>query len=132
MVIIGVRKLVGGVAAALAVTMLLVSSPASATTIDECKTLINIVRTTLVSADIFGGNPDRTRAGLKSKLDGADAKLDQGKFDPDALQKLSEFQSKVRDLRDAGKPKIDVNDANQLIDEVDDAIVCVQNLIAGV
>ena len=122
-----IRKIFGSLAAVLAVTMLLGASPASATTINECKNLIDVVQTTLDGVEIGGGNPARTRASLESKLDGAKIKLDQAKVG-DALQKLTDFRSKVEELRDAAKPKIDAMDAQDLINDVNDAITCVQGL----
>jgi hypothetical protein len=73
------------------------------------------------------------RATLLSKLDGADAKIDQAKF-CDALQKLQQFRNTVNDLLNAAKPKIDADEANTLLTGVNDAIACVQELIlsAGV
>jgi hypothetical protein len=114
-------------AGVLAVTLLLGANPASATTIDECKILIDVVQTTLDGVEVGGGNPDRTRASLESKLAGAKIKLDQGKV-ADALKKLGQFRDKVEELRDAAKPKIDAGDAQSLIDAVDDAIECVDDL----
>ena len=122
-----IRKIFGGMSGVLAVTMLLGASPASATTIDECKALIDVVQTTLDGVEVGGGNPERTRASLESKLAGAKTKLDQAKVD-DALQKLGQFRDKVAELRDARKPKIDAGDAAVLIAAVDDAIACVESL----
>lgn len=122
-----IRKIFGSLAAVLAVTMMLGANPASATTVDECKALIVVVQTTLDGVEIGGGNPARTRASLESKLEGAKIKLDQAKVGG-ALQKLTDFRMKVEELRDAAKAKVDPLDAQDLIDDVNDAITCVQGL----
>jgi hypothetical protein len=127
MVVAGIKRIVGSMAGVLAVTLLLGASPASATTVDECKVLIDVVQTTLDGVVIGGGNPDRTRSSLESKLAGAKIKLDQAKV-ADALKKLGQFRDKIVELRDAAKPKIDAGDAQSLIDAVDDAIACVEDL----
>lgn len=108
--------------------LLTTALPAAATTIDECKALIDVVWSTLDGVEIGGGNPDRTRASLESKLAGAKTKLDQGKF-ADARRKLGDFQSSVESLRDAAKPKISAEDAQALLEAVGDAIACVECLM---
>lgn len=100
-----------------------------AATITECQALIDHIRAVLDGVEIGGGNPDRTRASLESKLGGAKIKLDQNKAD-DALQKLRDFADQVIQLRDAPKPKINPLDAQDLLDAMGDAIACVEALIA--
>lgn len=111
-----------------ALALVLAVLPVGATTISECQSLIAIVKGDLASVEIGGGNPDRTRAGLESKLDGASTKLDQAKF-ADAIAKLVDFQSQVAQLAGGGKPKIDQAAADLLTAGAGDAITCVCDLI---
>ena len=53
----------------------------------------------------MGNQAGKDEAGLLTKLNAAEAKLLQGKFD-DAVAKLIDFKDAVMALRDAAKPKI--------------------------
>jgi hypothetical protein len=108
-----------------ALSMLLVVRPASAD-ITTCHQLIASLRLATQGVTIS----DKDRATLLSKLDGADVKIDQAKF-CDALQKLTQFRDAVNSLLNAPKPKISQDDANTLLAGVNDAIACVQDLIAN-
>jgi hypothetical protein len=115
-----------------------IAVPARAqSTVDECKTRIDLIQTDLdvifASGGIGGNNIQRTYDSLTSKLQGAEAKLDQNKF-ADALRKLQDFRTAIIELRDAAKPKLSVEDANLLLDGnnsdandegVNGAIICV-------
>ena len=103
-----------------------------ATTVGECKGLIDIVEGTLGDADIGGKNPDRTRAGLESKLDGASMKVSQAKF-ADAIDKMTDFKYKVQDMtvpNRKGETKIDPDDAFDLEAGANEAIDCIEDLLA--
>ena len=108
-----------------ALFMLLSARPANAD-IPTCHQLIESLRLATQGVTIS----DKDRATLLSKLDGADAKIDQAKF-CDALQKLSQFRDTVTSLLNAPKPKISAEDANTLLTGVNDAIACVQDLITN-
>lgn len=118
------------VLATVALALGLVALPATATTISECQGLIAMTKGDLAGVEIGGGNPDRTRASLESKLDGASVKLDQLKLE-DAQMKLTDFQTSVANLVDVPKPKISAEDAAILTGDAGAAFDCVQNLIDG-
>ena len=117
--------------AAGAFLLLLAASPASATTITECHAAINAARGDLAGVVIGGNNPDQTRASLDSKLNTADLKLEQGKF-ADALQALTQFRDKVLSLQ-TQKKILDgaITTVADLVKAANDAVTCVNNLIAG-
>ena len=121
------RYLVPAVAVVLAVTGLTVA--ANAATVDDCQAKIATLATQTASAQFFGQNADMNRAGLLSKLDDASAKLAEAKF-ADAIQKLTDFRTKVEELNAAPKPKIDPDDAAALIAGANDAIACIDSLQA--
>ena len=114
----------------LTLLLLLSTIPVGATTVSECQDLISALETSLDGTEIGGKNVDRTRAGLEGKLGGASIKLDQAKFD-DAIQKLEDFKNKVLGLAGSKKPKMAQEDADALASDADDAIACVEALIAG-
>jgi PKD repeat protein len=95
---------------------------------EMCQELIQSTENELDDVDIGGKNSDRTRDGLESKLDGASAKLLEGKFE-DAIQKLVDFKTKLPKL--ANKGEISQEDADLLIAEADGAIACIQSIIDG-
>ena len=102
------------------VFVMAIAAPARAqSTVDECKSRIDLIQTDLdvifANGGIGGNNAQRTYDSLTSKLQGAEAKLDQNKF-ADALRKLEEFRTAIIGLRDAAKPKLSVADANLLLD----------------
>lgn len=90
--------------------------------VSECETLITPLADLTGSVEIVGRNADKDRRGLLGKLDDAVFKLGQGK-DADAVDKLSDFQSKVQQLSDAGK--INPDDAADLIADAGDVIACI-------
>jgi len=106
-------------------SMLLVARPASAD-ITTCHQLIASLRLATQGVTIS----DKDRAGLLSKLDGADVKINQAKF-CEALQKLTQFRDTINSLLNAPKPKISQDDANTLLTGVNDVIACVQDLITN-
>jgi hypothetical protein len=102
--------------------------PAYATTVTECQAAVTVVRGDLAGVVILGSNPDLTRASLVSKLDGANLKLDEGKFS-DALTKLTDFSSKISSLQTQGKLADGVTTISQLQLDTAAAISCVQSLL---
>ena len=88
------------------------SNPSDA---QECQALICDLREDLDLVTFLGRNHERDEAGLRSRLDGAIVKIEQGKAHPDAYTKLSMFELKVESLRDAGKPKLSAADADFLL-----------------
>lgn len=114
------------------------ATPARAqSTVDECKSRIDLIQADLndilESGGIGGNSAERTYESLTSKLQGAKDKLDQNKF-ADALRKLEEFRTAIIGMRDAAKPKLSAADANLLLDGnnsfpndegVNGAIICV-------
>lgn len=105
-------------------------STARAETVSDCQNLINKTASDLAGITIGGNNPDRTRASLESKLTGASTKLDEGKYQ-DAIDKLVDFRTSVENLAAATKPKISQEDAALLISDANNAIACIEGLIAG-
>jgi predicted S18 family serine protease len=120
----------GSAVAGCLLVLFLMATPAGATTISECHDTINVVRGELAGVEIGGNHPVQTRASLDSKLDGADLKLEQGKF-YDALQKLTQFRDKVLSLQSEGKITDGTSTVADLLAEANNAITCVNNLIAG-
>jgi hypothetical protein len=116
-------------ALALAIGALLLSFPAapsaSATTVTECKALIDSLISETQAVTITGQNADKDRAGLLGKLSNAEIKLDQAKFS-DAIQKLNDYIAKVEQLIAAGH--ISQTDGNTLISGANDAIQCIRTL----
>jgi hypothetical protein len=111
-----------------AMSILVIAGPVSATSISECQALIGELQGTLADDVVLGGNhPDRTLTGLQSKLDGASIKLDEVKIS-DAIKKLNQFGQKIVDMRDASKAKISDDDAALLIDGNDDVLDCIDGL----
>ena len=104
-----------------------------AETVEECQVLINHVQDDLdavyAAGGIGGNHPERTYGSLSSKLEGAFEKLDEGKYE-DALGKLQDFADAVTAMRDAPKPKLSADDANLLLGDVNEAIACVEMLLA--
>jgi hypothetical protein len=99
-------------------------------TVEECIESIDTILTTLDTIDIGGNNPDRTRTSLESKLEGSKIKISQEKF-CDAVGKLTQFRDKVSDLAIPNNKhisKISPDDAGILIDQANDAILCVRHL----
>lgn len=105
-------------------------STARAETVSDCQSLINKTADDLSGITIGGNHPDRTRASLESKLTSASTKLDEEKFQ-DAIDKLVDFRTSVENLATAPKPKISQEDAALLIADANNAIACIEGLIAG-
>jgi len=114
----------------LSVWMFALVPAAFATTVDECLVLIENLETALDGVEIGGRHPDRTRAGLESKLSSASVKTNKAKF-CNAIDKLEGFESKVGDLAVAnrkGQTKMDPADAASLQSDAEEAILCVADL----
>ena len=120
---VGMGILLGIVLSAL---LWVAAQPAHAQTVDECQADIAVLRTQTQSATFVGQNAARDQAGLVGKLDSANAKLSQGKFQ-DALANLQSYRAKVVALEQQGK--ISPTDASALIAGADETIACVQGLI---
>ncbi len=105
-------------------------SAARAETIADCQNLIGQTTADLAGVTIGGNHPDRTRDSLQSKLDGASAKLTEGKFQ-DAIDKLVDFNTAVEKMAAASKPKIGPADAELLVTDANNAVACIQSLLAG-
>ena len=99
--------------------VMLCVSTVQAQTADECKDRIDLVQADLdtiyANGGIGGNNVERTYKSLSSKLQEAKLKLDRNKF-ADAGRKLNDFKAAVELMRDAGKPKLSLADANLLLD----------------
>ena len=117
---------------ALVISSALISRPASASTISECQALIAALRADTEAVVITGKNADKNRAGLLGKLDTASLDLDRGKF-CGALRKLTDYRDKVNQLIASGSinqdPAAGVT-GQDLLDGVNEAIACVESLIA--
>src|SRR5690348_12724703 len=104
--------------------------PATATTFDECKAAIQLVRNDTTTVTILK-NADNHRKTLLSKLDSADLKLSQAQF-LDAIKALNDYKSLVNDLvnpkGNSSVPLISATDAAMLTAAADDAIACIRNL----
>ena len=113
-------------AALMLIATIALPASASAQTVADCQRQINEVLIPAVqSVTITGQNADKNRTVLLGKLTNANQKLDEGKF-TDAILKLTDFQTKVGQLRDSGA--ISVEDAARLIGEADTAIECIESL----
>jgi hypothetical protein len=124
---IGVSVLIGLTLSAL--LMLMATAPAQAQTLEEgCQAEITALRSETDNATTFlGKNAAKNEEGLLLKLDNANAKLGEGKYE-DAIQKLTDFKNTVSALNAGGK--IDPDDASDLIVGADAAIDCVVRLQA--
>lgn len=71
-------------------------------------------------------NGDRACDSLNSKLDGADTKIDEGKYD-DARKKIANFRSSLDGLFYRAKPLI----SQAEYDSVNDALVIAEACVAG-
>ena len=111
------------------ILVFLVAPPAMATTVSECQAAIAVVKGDLAGVEIRGGNPERTLGSLESKLDGADLKLDQGKF-ADALAKVTDFRDKVSTLQSQGKISDGTSSVADLLADADSAILCIEKLVS--
>jgi hypothetical protein len=90
-----------------------------------CEQLIALTALDLGGVSIGGPKPAKTRTFLESKLQDALDKLDDGKCDS-AAGKLEGFKGKIQELATNGE--ISTSDANQLLNDIDAAINCVNGL----
>jgi hypothetical protein len=120
---VGMGILLGIVLSAL---LWVAAQPAQAQTVDECQADIAVLGTHTQSATLVGQNAAKDQAGLVGKLDSANAKLSQGKFQ-DALANLQSFRARVV-ARDQQSKILD-SDASTLVAGADEAVACVQGLI---
>jgi uncharacterized iron-regulated protein len=120
------RFLVPALAMLLVVTGLVTA--ANAATAEECQAKIDALVTQTASAEFFGRNAERDRAGLLDKLDQATAKLAEAKF-ADAIEKLTDFRTTVEEFIAGPKPKINPDDAAALIAGANDAVACIDSLL---
>jgi hypothetical protein len=120
------RFLVPALAMLLVVTGLVTA--ANAATAEECQAKIDALVTQTASAEFFGRNAERDRAGLLDKLDQATAKLAEAKF-ADAIEKLTDFRTTVEEFIPGPKPKINPDDAAALIAGANDAVACIDSLL---
>ena len=101
------------------------AAPASAATVEECQAQITALRQATETATFVGQNAEKTRTGLLGKLDAASADLTVGK-NTDAIQKLTDFRTKVEQLNAQGK--IAPANAATLITGADNTILCIQSI----
>ena len=106
-------------------SLLLAGAPAGAATVQDCQAQIDTLRVQTQGATFIGQNATKDQAGLLGKLDAASTALAAGK-NADAIQKLTDFRTKVAQLDAQGK--IGHEDAVVLIQGADAAIACVQGL----
>ena len=92
---------------------------------EECQAQITALRQATETATFVGQNAEKTRTGLLGKLDAASADLTVGK-NTDAIQKLTDFRTKVEQLNAQGK--IAPANAATLITGADNAILCIQSI----
>jgi hypothetical protein len=89
---------------------------------EACKIYIDNAELSTVAAEFLSKrNADKDKRGLLKKLTDADKKVDSSKY-ADAVQKLNDYRDAVISMRDAAKPKMDIDDANGLVAAADDAI----------
>lgn len=119
------KSVLGALAGA---SLLLAAGVASAASFGECQTLITALRSDTVAATFVGRNETKDEAGLVAKLDGASAKLTQGKF-CDAKQKVSQYKDKVNALCGEGK-LVDNEDVTcaGLIEDAGAVLTCIAGL----
>jgi hypothetical protein len=99
--------------------------PAGAATVDDCQGQITALQVATSEAEFTGQNAAKNQAGLLGKLEAASDALDAGK-NADAIQKLTDFRTKVVTLNEQGK--INPTDAADLIARADAAIACIQSI----
>jgi anionic cell wall polymer biosynthesis LytR-Cps2A-Psr (LCP) family protein len=114
-------------AALLAFSAVAVGS-ASASTVEECRDKLTMLRANTVAAETSFANP-KSFNNLVEKLDAAAAKLAEGK-NADAVQKLVDFQTTLNALATAPKPKVDPAVAQSLIAAAQGVIDCI-NMIGS-
>lgn len=121
------RTVLGALAGA---SLMLAAGVASATTVGECQALITALRGDTEAATFVGKNAAKDEAGLIAKLDGASAKLPQGKF-CDAKTKVTQYRDKVSALCGQGK-LVDNEDGSVtcagLIEDAGEVLTCIAGL----
>lgn len=100
----------------------------SASMMQDCQGLIDLLAADTQAVVIVGRNAEKNRTGLLGKLDGASTSLERGKL-CSAIQKLNDFRNKVNQLIASGSintdPTVGVT-GQELVDDATDAIACVQ------
>ena len=114
-----------GVAALLAATAVVLAAAAPAATVADCQQSITTLTAQTAATTFFGSHAATDQANLIGKLTAASTKLDQSKL-ADAIQKLTDFRTKVVALQATGK--IDPAGASTLIAGADAAIACIASL----
>jgi len=120
-----VRLLVAVLAASLAFVGLAVGT-ASATTVDECQSLLATLSSDTVAAQTSFSDETSATSEVE-KLTDASAKLAEGKT-ADAVQKLVDFQSTLTSLATASKAKVDAATAESLTAEAQGVIDCINSI----
>ena len=116
-------RLFAALVAALAFGGLVVGTPASAATVEDCQAQLATLRTDTVAAETSFTNA-KSVTGVIGKIDDASAKLTEGK-NADAVLKLGDFQTTLTSLATAPKPKLDPGTAETLTTEAQGVIDCV-------
>lgn len=91
--------------------------------LDACQDDLSYLYTLTDGTYSFKNEKDKD--GLLRKVNEASAKLTEGK-PADAVQKLTDYRTKVYTLQTQRKPGIDYTDAQTLLGAVDTAISCIQ------
>jgi hypothetical protein len=90
--------------------------------VEICAAAIDVAEINTAAATFLSKrNAEKDEKGLLGKLARAELKLAQGKY-ADAIQKLNDYREDVISMRDAAKPKMDIDDANGLVADADVAI----------
>lgn len=117
---------------ALAFSPAFVVRQASASTVQDCQTLITALRADTEVVVFTGKSADKNRAGLLGKLDAASTDLSKGKL-CGAIRKLDDFRVKVNQLIASGSinndPALGVT-GQDLVDDATAAIACIEGLVA--
>ena len=111
--------------------LLLAPLSAGATTISECQTQIRALYDATDAAVFKGQNAAKDEAGLKLKLSEASKKLDVAKL-ADAAGKITDYQSKLLQLVQAGKLDQITTDGSPSYTELNNGAVGVQGCIANI
>ena len=99
---------------------------ASATTVDVCQGQLMMLRDNTLAAEASFTN-QKDIGGLVTKLDAASAKLAAGK-NTDAVAKLVDFQTTLNTLATDPKPKVDPAVAQELSDDAQGVIYCINEI----
>ncbi len=111
--------------------LLLVPLGAGATTISECQAQIGTLYTATDAAVFKGQNAAKDEAALKLKLSEASKKLDIAKL-ADAAGKITDYQSKLLQLVQAGKLDQVTTDGSPSYTDLNNGAVGVQGCIANI